>query len=64
MSIGYDFSDDEEVLREQREDAKRAEEWDSLDEKEMAGELNVLNSKVSACALQVSRMMCRRFEVA
>ena len=57
MSIGYDFSDDEEVLREQREDAKRAEEWDSLDEKEMAGELNVLNSKVSACALQVSRMM-------
>ncbi len=57
MSIGYDFSDDEEVLREQREDAKRAEEWDCLNEKEMAGELNVLNSKLSACALQVSRMM-------
>lgn len=57
MSIGYDFSDDEEVLREQREDAKRAEQWDCLNEKEMAGELNMLNSRVSNCALQVSRMM-------
>ena len=56
-SEGFDFSDDEEVLAAQRDDAKAAEEWDNLDEKTMAGELNGLNSRVSACALQVSRML-------
>ena len=57
MSNGYDFSDDEEVLKEQREYAKKADEWTCLDEKAMAAELGTLNSRVSACAKQINGIM-------
>ncbi len=57
MPNGYDFSESEEVLEEQRDAARQAEQWDSLDEKAMSGELNGLNSRVSACALQLSRLL-------
>lgn len=53
MPDGYDFSEDEEVLQEQRDAAK----WGGATEKEMAGELGSLNTRVSACALQLSRMI-------
>ena len=48
MPDGYDFTDDESVLEEQREYAKRSDEWINLDEKAMASELATLNSRVTA----------------
>ena len=57
MPDGYDFTDDESVLEEQREYAKRSDEWINLDEKAMASELSTLNSRVTACILQLSRMI-------
>ena len=57
MPNGYDFSDDESVLEEQREYAKNADKWDNLDEKAMGSELGTLNSRMSACVLQLSRMI-------
>lgn len=59
MPDGYDFTtyDENEEIAAQRNAAKEAEEWLYLDEKAMSGELNGLNSRVTACALQLSRMM-------
>ncbi len=57
MGAGYDFSDSEEVIIEQREAAEHADRWDYLDEKKMSGELNGLNSRVTACLLAIKRMM-------
>ncbi|MBR6332259.1 MAG: hypothetical protein IKR78_03900 [Dehalococcoidales bacterium] len=57
MADGYDFTEDDEEINAQREDAKRAEQWENLNEKVMAGALNSLNSRVSACSLQLSRMI-------
>ncbi len=58
MGNGYDFTENEdEVLKEQRDDAKAALEWDGLDEKAIAGELNGLNSRISACIKQLSKMI-------
>lgn len=57
MPNGYDFSDDKDVLKEQRDAARNAEQWDRLDEKAMAGELGGLNTRVTACILQLKRML-------
>lgn len=58
MADGYDFTlEEENEIAAQRDAAKEAEEWLYLDEKAMSGELNGLNSRVCACALQISRMM-------
>ena len=58
MPDGYDFTlDEDKEIAAQRRAAREAEEWLFLDEKAMSGELNGLNSRVSACALQLSRMM-------
>jgi hypothetical protein len=57
MADGYDFTEDDEEIIAQREDAKRAEQWENLTEKAMAGAMNGLNTKVCACTLQLARMI-------
>lgn len=58
MGNGFDFTENEdEVLQEQRDAAKAAEEWQNLTEKSIMGELNGLNSRVTTCALLVQRML-------
>ena len=53
MGNGYDFSDDESVLEEQRDAARQAEEWTNLNEKKISGELNGINHRVSVCTKQL-----------
>ncbi len=57
MADGYDFTEDDEEINAQREDAKKEELWDNLSEKAMAGALNSLNSRVSACYKQLTMMI-------
>ena len=56
MPDGYDFSEDDEVLDEQRRGYKDPVNWSNLDEKAIASTLGGLNSKVTACALAVERV--------
>ena len=56
MPNGYDFSDDDDILDEQRRGYKDPVDWSNLDEKAIASTLGGLNSKVTACALAVSRV--------
>ena len=58
MTDGFDFTENEdEVLQEQREAARAAADWQNMTEKTLAGELNGLNTRVSACALQIQKML-------
>ena len=57
MGSGYDFSDCSDVIEEQREAARQAEEWINLNEKTMSGEINGINSRVTGCILQLSKMI-------
>ncbi len=57
MNDGYDFTLDDIEIQAQRDAAAIALEWDTLTEKDMAGEINGLNSRVTACALQMQKML-------
>ena len=57
MGSGYDFSDDDSVISEQRDAARMAEEWRNLNAKAISGELNGINNRVTVCILQLSKMI-------
>lgn len=57
MGSGYDFSDCSDVIEEQREAARQAEDWANLDEKSISREINGINSRVTSCVLQLAKMI-------
>ena len=56
MPNGYDFSDDDDILDEQSKGYQSPVDWSNLNEKAIASALGSLNSKVTACALAISRV--------
>ena len=51
------FTEDDEEIIAQREDAKKDQLWMNLTEKDMAAALHALNSKLSVCYKQLTSMI-------